>query len=50
MNQLKNQIMNQLKKLDNKSEKESIKDLKEATDPNNKSTADWYDINKFNKI
>ena len=33
-----------------KREEESIKDLKEATGLNNKSTTNWYDKNKFNKI
>ena len=32
------------------SEEESIKDLKELSSLNNKSTTNWYDKNKFNKI
>ena len=51
MNQINKESDNEsIKKIDNESEKESIKDLKEATDLNNKSTTDWYDKNKFNKI
>ena len=39
-----------LEKMDKKPEKEFIEDLKEAIGLNNKSTTDWYDKNKFNKI
>ena len=39
-----------IKEIDNESEKESIEDLKEATDLNNESTTDWYDKNRFNNI
>ena len=33
-----------------KREEKFIKDLKEEFDLNNKSTTNWYDKNKFNKI
>ena len=39
-----------IEKINKKSKKEFIEDLKEATDLNNKSTTNWYDKNKFNKI
>ena len=39
-----------VKEIDKESEEESIKDLKEPSSLNNKSTTDWYDKNKFNKI
>ena len=35
---------------DKESEEEFIKDLKEAIGLNNKSTTNWHDKNKFNKI
>ena len=43
----KNSSIERLKK---KKEEESIKDLKETTGLNNKSTTNWYDKNKFNEI
>ena len=39
-----------IEKINKESKKEFIEDLKEATDLNNKSTTNWYDKNKFNKI
>ena len=39
-----------IEKIKKESWKEFIKDLKEATDLNNKTTTNWYDKNKFNKI
>ena len=39
-----------IEKINKESKKEFIEDLKEATDLNNKSTINWYDKNKFNKI
>ena len=50
MNQLKNQAMNLIEKIKKESEEEFIEDLKEPFSLNNKSTANWYDKNKFNKI
>ena len=47
---LKNSSIEKLEKIVKKREEESIKDLKERLDPNNKSTTNWYDKNKFNKI
>ena len=54
-----NQTMNQIKKINNlkkclkkqiRKEEEFNEDLKERFSLNNKSTTDWYDKNKFNKI
>ena len=51
--------MNQIKKINHfkkclnkqiKKEEEYNEDLKEGFSLNNKSTRDWYDKNKFNKI
>ena len=39
-----------LEEIDKKREEEFIKDLREEFGLNNKSTANWYDKNKFNKI
>ena len=39
-----------IEEIDKESEEECIEDLKEATGLNNKSTANWYDKNKFTKI
>ena len=39
-----------IEKINKESKKEFIEDLKEATDLNNKSTTNWNDKNKFNKI
>ena len=50
MNQLKNQAMNLIEKIKKESEEEFIEDLKEPFSLNNKSTTNWYDKNKFNKI
>ena len=39
-----------IEKIDKESEEEFIKDIKEPFSLNNKSTTNWYDKNKFNKI
>ena len=39
-----------IEKINKASEEEFIEDLKETFDPNNQSTTNWYDKNKFNKI
>ena len=39
-----------VKEIDKESWEESIKDLKEPSSLSNKSTTDWYNKNKFNKI
>ena len=39
-----------IEKINKESKKDFIEDLKEAADLNNKSTTNWYDKNKFNKI
>ena len=46
----KNSSVKRLKVIPKKEEEESIKDLKEAAGLSNKSTTNWYDKNKFNKI
>ena len=43
-------IEEMFEEIDKESEEEFIEDLKEAICLNNKSTTDWYDKNKFNKI
>ena len=50
MNQIKESIEEIFEEIDKESEEEFIEDLKEALGLNNKSTTDWYDKNKFNKI
>ena len=51
INELDNKSINEsIKKIKKESKKEFIEDLKEATDPNKKSTTNWYDKNKFSKI
>ena len=37
-------------KIDKESEEESVEDLKETFDLNNRGTTNWYDKNKFNEI
>ena len=39
-----------IEKIKKESEEEFVEDLKEPFSLNNKSTANWYDKNKFNKI
>ena len=43
-------IEEMFEEIDKESEEEFIEDLKEAICLNNKSTTDWYDKDKFNKI
>ena len=43
-------IEEMFEEIDKESEEEFIEDLKEAKCLNNKSTTDWYDKDKFNKI
>ena len=50
MNQLKNQTVNKIEEINKESEEQSIKDLKELFSLNNKSTTNWHEKNKSNKI